>query len=490
MYELTKSHARGTYAQAEAKQRSIDLLCLCHQGRHFRGWYAVLTGCFGGGLQSTIQPMTDSGRVIQSIYEIVTWICAAIFLVVTGLLLWAMIRYRYKGQDASDIPKQVHGNLVMEIIWTIVPAIILVFIAWPTWQGVFRAENPPAVTRLDVEVYGHQWWWEFVYPKQNVKTANELVLPVGKPVVLGISSKDVIHAFWVPKLNGKIDALPGQRNVLWFTPEKEGIYYGQCAEFCGTSHAHMRVRVRVVSAAAFSRWVERQKQPPAPATASALKGEKLFISKTCIACHAIEGSAVAAGVLGPDLTNLTARTSLASAMIENTPENLVHWIKNPQAIKPNAQMGVAYQTEQGETRYKPIEMTDEEAGHLAAYLLSAPAGAKAAAQLRPAEPKAAAGASTAAASSGGDDAAAIQKGICWTCHIIPGVDNAKGTIGPSLKGIASRPKIVGVLPMSKANLRKWLDDPQAVKPGTVMPPAAALSPAEKDLVVDYLLTLK
>ncbi len=469
-------------AQHFCTTRAVAVFVLCS---------LFLTGCFGSGLQSTIQPLTDSGRVIQSIYGVVTWICAGIFFVVIALLAWAVIRYRFRGEDKNDLPLQVHGNVAMEITWTIVPAIILIFIAFPTWEGIFRAEAPPTgVSRLDVDVYGRQWWWEFSYPKHNVKTANELVMPVGKPVVLNISSKDVIHAFWVPKLAGKVDALPGKRNVLWFTPEKEGLFYGQCAEFCGTSHANMRLRVRVLSEDAFSQWVKRQKQPQAPANASALAGEKLFVSKTCIACHAIEGNPVAAGVLGPDLTNLRERTSLASALIENTPDNLAAWIKNPQKIKPNALMGVAYQGKFGEIRYKPIEMTEKEARDLAAYLLSAPAAPQAAAKIRPAEPKAEASARTAAPSQAGGAFAAVQKGICWTCHIIPGVANAKGQIGPDLTGLASRAKIIGILAMNKQNLRKWLDDPQSIKPDTAMPPAAGLSSSEKELVIEYLLTLK
>src|SRR5262249_1839801 len=162
----------------------------------------------------------------------------------------------------------------LELAWTVIPAVILVFIAVPTWEGIFRVAHPPATNTLKVKAVGHQWWWEFQYPELGLTTANELHVPVGKSIVVDAESKDAIHAFWVPKLAGKIDALPGKTQFTWFTAEKPGLYYGQCAEFCGTSHANMRFRVIVDTPADFEAWVQRTKQPQKPDNDLAKEGEQ------------------------------------------------------------------------------------------------------------------------------------------------------------------------------------------------------------------------
>jgi cytochrome c oxidase subunit 2 len=458
------------------------------------GAVGLLAACvgptqWGHGNQSTIQPATDSTRVVQSIYALVTWIDVGIFVVVFGLLAYAVFRYRVRPGQSQELPKQVHGNALMELTWTIVPAIILIFIAVPTWSGIFRAARPPAEGAFAVEAIGHQWWWEFKYPDQGVVTANEMVIPVGKPVVVKTHSIDVIHSFWVPKLSGKIDSLPGKINTLWFTPEEPGMYYGQCAEFCGTSHANMRFRVRVVSPEEFETWVAGLKQPPKPSSDDAKAGEQLFVSKTCMACHTISGVPVALGILGPNLTNLPARTTLAAGVLENTPENLVRWLQHTQAVKPAAKMG----TPGPDGAYEPVfagaRLSDDEARQLAAYLLSAPGAAAAGTGGQMAAMSSSAAAPAPAA--GGKTAEQLfQEKGCIACHLIPGIPAAVGKIGPSLEGLMSRPTIAaGKLKTTPENLHKWIKNPRAIKGDTLMAPLP-MTDEELDTIVSYLVKLK
>ena len=217
----------------------------------------LLSGCFGGTKQSTVEPHSDTTQIIQDVYVLVTWIDVGIFFVVFLPLLYALVRFRDKGDGA--MPKQVHGNAVLEIAWTLIPAVLLIFIAVPTWSGIFRAYSPPTENAYKIEAIGHQWWWEFKYPDGTVITANEMHIPVNKPIVIDTFSKDVIHSFWVPKLAAKIDTLPGHVNTIWFEANDVGYYYGQCAEFCGTSHANMRFRVIVETEEEFNAWMENQK---------------------------------------------------------------------------------------------------------------------------------------------------------------------------------------------------------------------------------------
>ena len=452
------------------------------------GSLALLSGCFGAakwgdGIQTTIRPLTDSARVVQHIYALVTWIAVVIFLIVAVLLAFAVFRYRARPGQEHEIPKQVHGNAVMELVWTIIPAIILIFIAVPTWSGIFRAANPPAAGNFPVEAIGHQWWWEFRYPEQGVVTANEMVIPVGKPVVVHTRSVDVVHSFWVPRLSGKIDSFPDRNNTLWFTPEQPGTYYGQCAEFCGTSHANMRFRVRVVTPQDFEVWVANAKLPQQAQSDDAKAGAQLFVNKGCIACHTIAGNPMALGILGPNLTNLVHRDTLGSGVLDNTQESLVRWIQHTQDVKPGTKMG----TPNPNGSFRPIDMTDQEAAQIASYLRSPPGAAQAAAAA-PAAGQAAAMTAAPAA----DEAAAklLQNKGCVACHIIAGVPGAVGKIGPDLTGLMSRPTMAaGKLKTSAENLRKWITNPKAVKPDTLMAPLP-MTPQELDTIVNFLTTLK
>lgn len=282
---------------------------------------------------STLQPVSDFGEQIFDVYGDLLWWTGGIFVVVELLLVYALVRFRKREGD-SGAPDQVHGFTALEIGWTLIPAAILFFIAIPTVRTNFVIQGPPpASDPLEILVIGHQWWWEFQYPGLGIVTANELHVPVGRTTDLTLTSADVIHSFWVPRLGGKRDLNPGSENRLWFTPTAAGVYHGQCAELCGTSHANMRMRVFVDDSATFAEWATSMQQPATPDSAGAMA----FLISGCAACHAIAGTP-AQGKVGPDLTNVGRRTTLAGALIPNTPEKMAAWLRAPDSVKPGALM--------------------------------------------------------------------------------------------------------------------------------------------------------
>lgn len=315
----------------------------------------ALTGCGLTSPQTTLEPKSDFGGVSHSIFlQVLGW-DTAIFLVVAVVLLVALVRFRER--DPEAIPPQIRGNARLELAWTVVPAVALTFIAFPTVSAVFRTQAPPVPEALRVRVVGHQWWWEFQYPDLGIRTASDLHLPAGQPVLLELTTPDVIHSFWVPALGGKRDAMPGQANRILLTPATPGEFPGQCAEFCGVSHANMRHVAIVLPAPEFQAWVARQKAPPAePAEGSpAARGRQLFSQSTCVGCHAIQG--LSGGALGPDLTHFGSRRTIAGGMLRNTPAELARWLKNPPAAKPGSLM-------------PDLGLTDAQVQDLVAYLTS------------------------------------------------------------------------------------------------------------------------
>jgi len=299
------------------------------------GGAVLLGGCAWDGPQSTLVARTDFARDILHLYGIITWISIGIAVVVTVALLWVLLRFRER--PGAGLPPQIRGHALLEISWTIAPAIVLLIIAVPTIAVVFRTQAAPARGALEVIVRGRQWWWEFYYPAYQLTTANELHLPVGRPATLILEGPDVIHSFWVPQLGGKRDVVPGRVNRLSFTPDTPGEYLGQCAEFCGTSHANMGVRVIVDAADAFERWLDAERAPAIqPAAGPAADGAAVFASSACVGCHTVRG--VSGGLLGPDLTHFGARRTLAAGMLPNTVDNLTAWIRDPQRLKPGAKM--------------------------------------------------------------------------------------------------------------------------------------------------------
>ena len=384
----------------------------------------LLTGCsafMGGGKQSTIDPVSSVGHSILRVYEIVTWIDVGIFIIVFALLIIALIRFR-RADLGAEPPKQVHGNPMLELVWTLVPAVLLIIIAVPTWGHIFTFDAKiPQEDAFRVRAIGKQWWWEFEYVDSGAVTANELHVPVGRDVVIETYSTDVIHSFWVPRLAGKIDTLPGKSNVLWFNADETGTFYGQCAEYCGTSHANMRFRVVVAEQPAVDDFLARNAQPPNPETDDARAGQALFAAKGCVACHTINGVPGAVGKLGPNLNNLPERTTLASALIDNTPDNLAHWIRAPREVKPGVLMIL------------PLPVSDVESRQLAAYLMSPPGEGEGA--MAQAEPATTTGGATTAMSDGAPSAErgkTVYTQTCFACH---GPDPSKdGPIGPAIHG--------------------------------------------------------
>lgn len=279
---------------------------------------------------SPLNAASERAQGIANIYWLTFWIAAAIFLLVEGLLVYALIRFRQK--DPTVIPPKIHGSTALEVAWTVAPALLLVMVFVLMLQNLTAAAEVPA-DAMRVNVTGHQWWWEFEYPDLGVVTANELHVPAGQPVMVELHSDNVIHSFWIPRLAGKTDVIPGQTNSMWFQTDQVGTYRGQCAELCGAQHANMNFQVIVEPEAQFGQWVEQQQAPPPAMTGLAAEGEQLFQTGQCIACHTVEGT-IAQGKIGPNLTHLASRGMIAGLVLENTPENLARWLTDPQAVKP------------------------------------------------------------------------------------------------------------------------------------------------------------
>ncbi|HEY3101126.1 MAG TPA: cytochrome c oxidase subunit II [Methylomirabilota bacterium] len=312
----------------------------------------LASGCAWDGPMSTVVRGSDFNRAILRVYTIITWATAIIGVLVFVVLGYVLVRFR-RPPD-TRLPAQIRGNTLMELGWTIMPAIVLLVIAIPTIQIVFRTQTQGAPAgALRVTVRAWQWWWEFRYRDLDVVTANELHLPVGRTVVLDLEGPDVIHSFWVPHLGGKRDVVPGRHNRIVLTPETPGLHWGQCAEFCGASHANMGMRVLVQPAAEFDAWVAGQKATPPEPTGAAADGKAIFAKNACVGCHTIAG--VSAGVLAPNLTHFGGRSTLAAGMWPNTPDNVAAWVRDPQRLKPGVKM-------------PDLGLTDEQAKAVAAYL--------------------------------------------------------------------------------------------------------------------------
>lgn len=300
------------------------------------GAVVLLSSCgfTSGDPQDTLEPKGDYNQKILSVYTLVFWMAVAVFVIVEGVLVYSMIRYRRRPGD--KLPPQIHGNNRLEVAWTIVPALLLVIIAVPTLRTIRDTGRVPAAgpNVIEIQVTGRQWWWEVQYPGQKVTTANEIHLPLGKTAVFKLTSGDVQHSFWIPKMAGKMDVLPTRTNYLSFTPQEVGVYQGQCVELCGTSHANMRLRLIVDTPADFDKWVRAQQQPaPASTDAAAKQGQAVFMRSACVACHTIAGT-TAQGKVGPDLSHIGSRTTIAAGVLDNTPANMKRWIEDPAAVKP------------------------------------------------------------------------------------------------------------------------------------------------------------
>lgn len=279
------------------------------------------------------------------IYHLAVFVIAiavGIFVVVGGLLAFAVVKFRRRKNDSGEEPAQVYGSSQIELAWTVLPALIVFVLFVTTARVIHHVEDAPApANALHVTVVGHQFWWEFRYPQYGVVTANELHVPVStpanpQPTYMTLLSTDTDHAFWVPSLGGKTDLIPNRVNHTWIQPEHTGVYLGQCALYCGVQHAHMLIRVYVQSKGAFDAWIRSQEQPAVenPAVAA---GRRIFEQTACVNCHAVRGT-IADGRFGPDLTHLMSRATIGAGVLPNTPNNLKRWVENPAAFKPGCNM--------------------------------------------------------------------------------------------------------------------------------------------------------
>ena len=295
-----------------------------------------------GRVPSIFDPHSTPAKSIHHFSLFVLSVTGLIFVVVFTLLVFAVVKYRKRPADAGREPTQVYGSTQIELAWTVIPILIVVVLFLATARVIHSVEDAPEPAHaLDVTVIGHQFWWEFRYPRLGVVTANELHIPVSdpanpRPTFLTLLSADTDHSFWVPQLAGKTDLIPNRANHMWMDPYQAEVFVGQCAQYCGTQHAKMLLTVYVDNPSDFDAWVRAQQQT-AVRDDSVAAGQRIFESTACINCHAIRGTA-ADGRFGPDLTHLMSRRTIASGAAENTKANLRLWIQQPDAIKPGSLM--------------------------------------------------------------------------------------------------------------------------------------------------------
>ena len=295
----------------------------------------LVAGC--NAPQTTFDPSSDATDKIHTLYILVIVVSGLIGTAV--LIALAYLLYRFRARPGVRA-KQIHGNNTLEIIWTILPILALVMVGVPTVFAIAGAQRAPSEDALHINVIGHQWWFEVEYPGlgpdgESLMTANEIHVPIGREVAIHLTSNDVIHSFWVPRLVGKTDMVPNHPNDLEvFTPKEIGVFYGQCAEFCGSAHAMMRFRVVVEPTAKFENWVEALQTAPEPSDEGTFiaSGQDVFMGN-CSSCHKIYGTA-AQGIIGPDLTRFGSRLTLGAGILDNTSENAEAWIGNVRDLKP------------------------------------------------------------------------------------------------------------------------------------------------------------
>src|SRR5882724_12526776 len=310
---------------------------------------------------SMFAPVSTPAFAIREVSYLVLAIAMFIFIVVAGLTVYAIVRFRRRPDDDGREPPQVYGSTQIELAWTVVPFLIVIVLFLTTTRYIFAIEGrSPSADALEVTIVGNQWWWEIRYPGLGIVTANELHVPVSnpadpRPTFITLQSADVIHSFWVPQLAGKTDVIPGKTNRMWIDPRTPGVYVGQCAEYCGTQHAWMLLLVVVHPRDEFDRWVAAQ-HAPAREDPAVRAGYQLFLSLACINCHTVRGTP-ANGVFGPDLTHLMSRRTIAAGAASNTREALRAWVDDPASIKPGALMPA-------------MKLSSDELNRLTAYLLT------------------------------------------------------------------------------------------------------------------------
>jgi cytochrome c oxidase subunit 2 len=303
---------------------------------------------------SIFDPRSTNAESLYHLSNFVLAITGVIFVVVCSLLAYVMVKFRNRATDVAREPAQVYGSTQIELAWTVIPILIVVVLFLSTARVIHAVQDAAKPAKaVAVTAIGHQFWWEFRYPELGIVTANELHIPVSTPTYLKLLSADTDHSFWIPQLAGKTDLIPNRINEMWMDPHQVGVYLGQCAQYCGTQHAKMLLRVSVESPEDFDAWVHAQKQPAIQDEKEAA-GRHVFESTSCVNCHAVGGTN-GSGRFGPDLTHLMSRRTIAAGAAENTSENLRLWIQNPDAIKPGSLMPA-------------MKLSDQDLDALARYL--------------------------------------------------------------------------------------------------------------------------
>jgi cytochrome c oxidase subunit 2 len=376
---------------------------------------------------SVFHARTDFNRDVTWLFNLILWMGIVVFVLVEALLVYAIIRFRAK--PGAPRPEQVHGNTKLEIMWTVIPAIVLAIISVPTVTTIFKTQRLEKADAVRIEVIGHQWWWEFHYPQYGFTTANEVYMPIGKTIDFALSTKDVLHAFWIPALAGKRDLVNNRINHIYFTADSttEDIFNGFCAEYCGTSHANMRFKAFAVTQEQFDSWAAHQAKPavysapppppptpprgraaavppaqaapaaqgytgfarekmhaytipntPIPASIAfddrlvgdAARGQAIISSQACIACHFIKGNPMMVGKVGPDLTHIGSRLTIGGGLFPNDTRHLGAWIKNAGAMKPGSKMNTMGKGQYDHITKSTLQfgLTDQQIADIVAYL--------------------------------------------------------------------------------------------------------------------------
>ncbi|HWK11180.1 MAG TPA: cytochrome c oxidase subunit II [Vicinamibacterales bacterium] len=397
----------------------------------------ALAGCSADKYPNTIfEPTTEFNREVLSIFHSLFFWSALVFVLVEAALVYVI--WRFRRREGAPEPKHVHGNTTLEITWTLIPAIILIVIAVPTVRAIFRTQAKPVPNALQVQVIGHQWWWEFKYPQYGITTANELYLPIGRTVNFELRTNDVLHSFWIPRLGGKRDLIANHTNYLWFTPDSvsENAFNGSCNEYCGASHANMRFRAFTVTPAEFEQWTIHQKSP------------------------AVFGAAPTPAAGGAPNAPVAAGTQQAAAQAKGN--------GTPQATVANATPAPAT------TPVVPAAYIGMTADRMPAYTVPTmpiPDGISFTKGL------------TGDATRGQQ---VYSRSACIGCHMISGNPMSQGIIGPNLTHFGSRLTLAaGLYPNDEQHLALWIKNARAMKPGVIMP---TLGKGEFDPVLGTRLT--
>jgi cytochrome c oxidase subunit 2 len=369
----------------------------------------ALSGCSADYPNSVFHNRTEFNRDIDALFQLIINIGVVVFVIVFALLLVTM--WKYRTRPGQREPEHVHGNTTLEILWTVIPALILVWIAVPTVRTIFRTQAPAAAGALQIEVIGHQWWWEFRYPEYGIVTANELYLPKGRTVNFALKTQDVIHSFWVPALGGKRDLVANRTNHLWFTPDSttEKAFNGVCVEYCGASHANMRFRAFVVEPAEFESWAAHEKSPAVFQLAGATPPASAPATGTAAPAAATQPAAPAPAT--PALTQVGYTFPAA-----DLPKHVAAWSPIPDGLTIDDAVLAAGDPQRG--------------GQL------------------------------------------ITSGMggCVGCHTISGAKNMMGVLGPNLTHIGSRVSLgAGLFPNDAKHLALWIKNARLMKPGITMP---------------------